>query len=240
MSIFFRQYDFGLNAGKEVVIVRRGIIALSCLVLLVGCAYPKYNYSGEFVRTMTAVSTGYELAQPGDIVLESSLSKETRTLYVTEPVKIAFYTLMPGYYDKHGEKASGEFFYPADTGEERGVVAKAAIADPWKTIMLPKSRDKLCIITFINAKACMPAHTFEVRSRRLEHSQNDKKELIFIGVEDGQVLFETRESEANIVVPSRSKSIRYFPDDVDIRYAGFRLADIRVEEGGLRYRVLSD
>ena len=74
-------------------------------------------------------------SQVGDVMLRQGKYKEHDAVYLKNETDVGWaYTLFSGYYLKHGDDEIGEYYQPGG-GDDGGRVQKAAIADPWKSVL---------------------------------------------------------------------------------------------------------
>ena len=217
----------------------RSVLWAFSVLMLAGCATPKYNYQPALADYKTEASGEPKLAAPGDMLLNAAQRMESDSLYLTATTKISIsYTLSRGYYDKKGEDGKGQYFYPA-SGPEAGSVDRMVLADPWKAIMVPSNGGKVCVVTIFRVKACTLSTAYEIRKREMPYAQSYDKTLYFYGVEGDVLLFEYREKAGGIEKPEARKIIRHKPEDGDVvQFGSLRIRVLSVAAGHLTYQVL--
>lgn len=207
--------------------------------MLTACATPKYNYTATVIEKKTIASAEPKVSVPGQVVLSAKRVKEHEAIYLTSPVKISFaYTLMQGYYKKEGDDASAEYFYPSG-GIDAGKIEKAILADPWKSVMLPRNGGQLCVITIFNAKACAATTNYEKRTQDVPLEDSFEKTLSYVGRKGDFVIFNYRESKSGVQTPSETKEFQHnLKSSSIVEFGTLKVEILSATDQQITYRVI--
>ena len=160
-------------------------------------------------------------------------------LYLSGTTNIRWaYTLYPGYYMKTGEDAAGEYFLPG-TGEDAGRIQKAALADPWKAVMLKREQPNLCVVTAFNIAACSNGQGIERKKKQILSQDSFQQTLIYSGRVGNKINIGYREFSNNTARPAFNNNVEY--DLTESKMIGYKGAQIEVLEATnqiIKYRVV--
>jgi hypothetical protein len=213
---------------------------LVAVLLLAGCAKPKYNYTALETSASEPRISSVNTSYVGDIMLRQGKYKEHDSIYVTKKIDVMWaYSLMPGYYLKQGEDDVGEFYYPG--GDEPGHVDKAMIADPWKSIMARKDPPAICVITMFNVATCNTENQnhFERRKKPLLNSGSFEQTLIYSGKIGDKINIGYREFSGNMARPAFSNNVEYdLSGSMLIGYKGAKIEVIEANNQFIKYKVI--
>ncbi|MBA3755593.1 MAG: hypothetical protein H0X02_04925 [Nitrosomonas sp.] len=114
-------------------------------------------------------------------MLRQGKYREHDAIYVKSQTSTGWaYTIYPGYYLKHGEDESAEY-YQVGGGNEAGYIEKAALADPWKMVMAKKEKSILCVITVFNVATCGDESGFDRLKKTFLSQDPFQQTLIYSG-----------------------------------------------------------
>lgn len=216
------------------------ILALS--VVLAGCAAPKFNYQPATVDLSEPPIGEVVERQVGEELLHQGRYREHEALKVDSPARVHWaYTVMPGYFLKIGQDDEGDFYRIGGAGDESGYVQKSAIADPFSALLL-KTDNTLCVITFINAKACgWNGGGVEKVRRPIISADYVQRTLIYNGRVGEKVNIGYREFSGNSARPAFNNNVEYdLTESKEIAYRGARIEILDANNRSIRYRVISN
>lgn len=216
-----------------------GIFALLGILVMTGCASPKYNYSANVTLISEPPLNATQVSSVGDVLLRQGKYKEHDAIYLPIKADISWaYDLLGGYYLKHGEDESAEYYLPG-TGEEAGKVDKAALADPWKSIMAKKGTKTLCIVTVFNAASCGDNVSFEHIKKAMLTQDSFQQTLIYSGKVGSKINIGYREFSSNLARPAFNNNVEYdLSESSIIGYKGAQLEVIEATNQHIKYRVI--
>ncbi|MFM0663812.1 hypothetical protein [Paraburkholderia sediminicola] len=167
--------------------------------------------------------------------------KEAEAIYVEHTTSARWaYTLYPGYYVKQGQDDTGEYFLPGG-GDEAGRVEKAALADPWKSVMARKSDGVLCVVTVFNVAACGDDTSFEHRKLSIYGHDSFQQTLIYSGRVGNKINIGYREFSNNMARPAFNNNVEYdLSESAIIGYKGAQLEVLDATNQYIRYRVIKN
>jgi hypothetical protein len=166
---------------------------------------------------------------------------ESDAIYLSSTVKVGLlspYSFSSGYYIKEGQDAKNEFYHP-EPGPEGGRVNKAALADPYKTMLVAKSKNTVCGVSVFNAKVCRD----DVDLRRLRRptlmADGFQQTLIYSGRIGNKINIAYREFSSNTARPAFNNDVEY--DLAESNIIGYKGAEIEIIEATnrmIKYRVI--
>ena len=217
------------------------ILMLSILGFgLVGCATPKYNYQAVPQNISKPPINSINEAYVGDKMLEQGVFIEREALYVPEVTKHSGYTFSVGYYLKTGEDAKGIYFQAINMIPNGGNLQKTFIVDPFKAVMLD-SKGEICIVTFINAKACTDEHQAKVSTLGVAADNSFQQTLIYSGKVGNKINVGYREFSSNVARPAFNNDVEYdLNESKTIGYKGALLEVIDANNQSIKYKVLKN
>jgi hypothetical protein len=212
-------------------------LAISVVFSLTGCAVPKNNYQNRSESVSEPPIGSISTSQVGDVLLRQGKFTEHAAIYVPTRISPVWaYTLYPGTYLKQGNDDIGEYFYPG--GPDAGRIEKAAIADPWISVLVKKDRS-LCIVTAFNVSACGAPGGYEHRSVPVQTQDSFQQTLIYNGKVGNKLNIAYREFSANHARPAFNNSVEY--DLTESNIVGYKGAQIEVIEATnrhIKYKVI--
>lgn len=208
------------------------ILVLTLLILLNGCATPKFNYSPQVIALSEPPIGVTSNVSVGDVMLRQGKYTEHDALYLSKNASIGWaYTLMPGFYLKTGNDDTGEYYLP-DRGQQGGGVNKAAFADPWKSIMTKKD-NQLCVVTVFNVSSCATDQAFERQKRSSLTQDSFQQTLIYSGKIGNKINIGYREFSNNMARPAFNNNVEY--DLSESKIIGYKGAQIEIFEATNQY-----
>lgn len=217
----------------------RFAIPLLLAATLVGCASPKYNYVPASVAISEPPIGSVTTVRIGDTMLRQGKYREHDALYLRAAREISWaYTLHPGYYFKDGEDESAEFYSPG-RGENGGKVEKAALADPWKSVMTKKSAQELCVVTVFNATSCNAVQDIERTKRPVLTDDSFQQTLIYNGRVGSKINIGYREFSNNLARPAFNNSVEYDLNDSNlIAYKGAEMEILEATNQHIKFKLI--
>lgn len=217
----------------------RYVFAFVAALTMTGCASPKYNYTANVTAISEPPLNTIQTSHVGDILLRQGKYKEHDAIYLPSKVDISLaYSLLAGYYLKHGEDESAEYYLPGG-GDEAGRVDKAALADPWKSVMAKKNRQTLCVVTVLNVTSCDDDANFEHRKKPMLTQDSFQQTLIYSGKVGNKVNIGYREFSGSLARPAFSNNVEY--DLSESHIIGYKDAQLEILEATnqfIKYRVI--
>lgn len=205
---------------------------------LAGCATPKYNYQAIPQNISKPPINSINTAHVGDKMLEQGVFLEKEALYIPQAVKYSGYMFGQGYYLKTGEDAKGQYFQAINTIPGGGNLQKNIIVDPFKAVMLD-SRNELCIITVLNAKACTDRHESKLSKIGVAADNSFQQTLIYSGRVGNKINIGYREFSSNMARPAFNNDVEYdLNESKQIGYKGALLEVIDANNQNITYKVL--
>jgi hypothetical protein len=217
----------------------KSILAVIAVCLLTACATPKYNYMPEAISISEPPIGVERTSTVGDVMVRQGKYKEHDAIYLSVETKPVWaYTLFPGYYLKHGEDEGGEYFFPGG-GDDAGRIEKAALADPYKTVMTKKEGNALCVVTAFNVAACGNGHPFERRKKPVLSQDSFQQTLIYSGRVGNKINIGYREFSNSVARPAFNNNVEYdLSESKTIAYKDARLEIIEATNQFITYKVI--
>ncbi len=209
---------------------------LSVVVLLAGCATPKYNYrpvavdiSEPALNAEVQRSVGEEMLKQGKYALVDVLNVEAST----KPHWGV--TVLPGLFRKTGADEEANYYDLGGRGGESGAVEKSWVVDPLKALMVKKSDRSICVITILNASACSDKEkdNYKEERRSVVYENSVQQTLIYSGRIGSRIRFGYREFSNNYARPAFSNDVEY--DLLESRTIAYKGAMIEVIEATNQY-----
>lgn len=209
------------------------------VLLAAGCASPKYNYQASVKAISEPPLNTVQTSFVGDILLRQGKYKEHDAIYLPIKADVSWaYTLRAGYYLKHGEDDSAEYYVPGG-GDESGYVEKAGLADPWKSVMAMKDNPTLCVVTVFNATSCGSRMNFERRRKPINSQDSFQQTLIYSGKVGNKINIGYREFSADFARPAYNNDVEYDLSESNIiGYKGAQLEILEATNQYIRYRII--
>jgi len=217
------------------------LIVLFSLLVMTGCASPKYNYMPNVTAISEPPLNTIQTSHVGDVLLRQGKYKEHEAIYLPAKVDVSLaYSLFAGYYLKHGEDESAEYYLPGG-GDEAGHVDKAALADPWKSVMAKKGSQTLCVVTAFNTTSCDDNVNFERRKKTVLTQDSFQQTLIYSGRVDNKINIGYREFSGNLARPAFNNNVEYdLTESPTIGYKGALIEVIDATNQYIKYRVINN
>lgn len=217
------------------------LLTLFAALTITGCASPKYNYTASVTAISEPALNTVQTSELGDVLLRQGKYKEHDAIYLPAKADVSWaYSLFAGYYLKHGEDETAEYFLPGG-GDEAGHVDKAGIADPWKSVMAKKNRQTLCVVTVFNAATCSNDMNFEHRKKPMLTQDSFQQTLIYSGKVGNKINIGYREFSGSLARPAFNNNVEYdLSESSIIGYKGAQLEIIEATNRHIKYRVVKN
>lgn len=219
-----------------------GLLFTICSVLgLVGCASPTYNYMPETTNLSFPEVDSIATARVGDELLSQGKYIESEAIEVTEQEQIGLaYTIYPGHFLKQGEDNEATYYrLSSQSGAAR--IAKSALADAYKGVMVDKSDLEFCVITWTNAYTCDDDVRYEKTMLPVIAEDSFQQTLIYNGKVGDKINIGYREFQSNRARAAFSNEVEYdLSDSNTIGYKGAELEIIEATNQSIKYRVISN
>ncbi len=219
------------------------LVMLCCVVLLVGCAAPKYNYFPHELEISEPLLNNVSTAYVGDSMVHQGKYVESDAIFMRSDTVIgllAVYTFTRGYYLKKGSDQESEFYLP-EGGSESGRVIESPIADPFQVIRLDKKSGDLCGVTTFNLEACTDKHDYERKKYPIASHDSFQQILIYSGRIGDKVNIGYREFSNNVARPAFSNDVEYDINDSNIiGYKGCQIEIIEANNQYIKYKVIKN
>lgn len=214
-------------------------VAIAITVLLSACATPKYNYAPVAISVSEPPLNSVNVSQVGDVMLRQGKYKEQDAIYVKTETSAGWaYTVYPGYYLKHGEDGVAEYYQPGG-GDEAGRVGRAALADPWESVMAKKDKPVLCVVTVFNVASCGSESNFEHKKKPILSQDSFQQTLIYSGKFGSKINIGYREFSGSIARPAFNNNVEYdLSESPVIGYKGAQIEVLEATNQHIKYKVL--
>lgn len=201
-----------------------------------GCATMQHNYVPKVERIDFPAKNKETTRFIGDAMLIQGFAATIDCLHVLQPASGMAYDISSGLYPKVGFEGTKVFFSPRGM---TGQVTKAALADPFKGLMVDlKDNNQVCVITIFNALACYDA-PYKIEKRASVDVESFQKTLYFSGVEGDSALFMYTETLNGHV--THTHNVKYdMNKNTTIGYRGAKIHIIEVSNESITYEVLSN
>lgn len=223
-----------MNASKLKIFVMVAVTSL-----LTGCASPKFNYAPVSAAISEPPLNAVITSQIGDVMLRQGTYREHDSFYlarVSEPHWA--YTLHPGYYLKQGEDEAAEYFMPSG-GPDGGRVDKAALADPWRSLMIRKNKPGVCVVTVFNLVVCGDDVQVARSKKAIATEDTFQQTLLYNGKVGNKVNIGYREFSGSLARPAFNNSVEYdLSESSVIGYKGAQLEILEATNQHIKYKVL--
>lgn len=218
--------------------------SLSVVVLLLGlsaCATTNTNYRPVSVDISEPPLNQVVTAEVGDTMLRQGKYVETDAIYLSQDVKVGLfgaYRFSPGYYLREGEDSKNEFYHP-EPGPEGGRVDKAALADPFKTMLISKTEPTVCGVSVFGAKVCEKNISFRRLRRPALTADGFQQTLLYSGRIGNKINISYREFSNDIARPAFNNDVEYdLSESTTIGYKGAEIEIIEATNRMIKYRVI--
>lgn len=210
------------------------------IIGLVGCATPKYNYQAIPQNISKPPIGSINEANVGDKMLEQGIFIERDALLISKITKISGYTFNEGYYLKVGGDAKGIYFQAINMIPNGGNLQKNFIVDPYKAVMLD-SKNELCVITVLNAKACSEVHEAKITKLGVAADNSFQQTLLYSGKVGSKINISYREFSSNVARPAFNNDVEYdLSESKQIGYKGALLEIIDANNQNIKYKVIKN
>jgi hypothetical protein len=220
------------------------LVCVALAGLFSGCATPTHNYQPVTMNISEPPINSVNIKQVGDEMLKQGKYREHDALYVQSELKVDWaYTVYPGYFLKTGDDAEGEYYRIGGAGENSGYVEKAAIADPYKSLMVKKASNELCVITAFNIADCTNGikDGFERVKKPVISQDTVQRTLLYSGKSGNKINIGYREFSGNIARPAYNNDVEYdMSESTQIGYKGALLDILEATNSHIKYKVLSN
>jgi len=214
------------------------------IFMITGCATPKHNYQPVTQNISEPPIGSINTKQVGDEMLKQGKYREHEAIHVSTEIKPDWaYTIYPGYFLKTGEDESGEYYRIGGAGEESGYVDKAVFADPYKSLMVKKDSNVLCVVTAFNVAACFNgiSEGYEKVKKPIISQDTVQRTLLYSGRSGNKINVGYREFSGSIARPAFSNNVEYdMNESTNIGYKGALLDIIEATNSYIKYKVLSN
>lgn len=219
----------------------RFTITIGALVILAGCASPNYNYMPKTTDLSFPEVGSVATARVGDKMLSQGKYIESEAIRVLEQEQIKLaYTIFPGYFLKQGEdnKAS---YYKITTGEGAGRIEKSALADMHNAVMVDKSDNEFCVVTWLDTYSCDDEVRFEKTMEEVVTPDSFQQTLIYNGKVGDKINVGYREFSSNRARNAFRNEVEYDLSESNvIGYQGAQVEVIEATNQTIKYRVISN
>lgn len=215
------------------MILRRMLVVFFLVGAISGCATPKYNYAPEVIAISEPPVGSVSTARIGDTMLKQGKYKEHAALYVPAKRDVTWgYEVHQGYYLMSGQDDKAEYYTP-EQSTSGGRIEKAALADPWKSLMVRKAKPELCVVTILNAFVCKPSSDLQRTKRPILADDAFQRTLIYNGRVGSKINIAYREFSNNVARPAFNNEVEY--DLSESRIIGYKGAELEVVEATNQY-----
>jgi hypothetical protein len=224
--------------------IRNSLVSMPLVavaLVLTGCVSTNTNYQPLMIDISEPPLGQVVTAEVGSAMLNQGKFVETDAIYLGERVGVGLfnaYTFSPGYYIKEGEDKKNEFYRP-ELSAEGGRVDKAALADPYKTMLLPRGKNTVCAVTVFNVKVCKN----DVDVRRLRRpaliADGFQQTLIYSGRIGNKINIAYREFSNNTARPAFNNDVEYdLSESMVIGYKGAEIEIVEATNRMIKYKVV--
>lgn len=217
------------------------ICLLLVAMVLTSCATTNTNYQPTFIQISDPPLNSIVEAEVGETMLRQGKYVETDAIFIPSEVRLGLlgaYKLQRGYYVKEGGNEKNEFFQP-ERSAEGGRVDVAALADPYKTVLVPRSGKKVCGVSVFGGKVCEDNIQFRRLKRPVLTSDGFQQTLIYSGRIGNNVNISYREFSNSMARPAFNNEVEY--DLGESNVVGYKGAEIEIIEATnrlIKYRVI--
>jgi hypothetical protein len=208
---------------------------------LTACVTTNTNYRPTSVDISEPAIGQVVTAEVGGTMLRQGKYTEQEAIYLPSDVRIgafAPYTLSRGYYVREGEDAKNEFYHP-EPGPEGGRIDKAALADPFKTVMLRRADNAICAVTVMNVKVCEKNVSFQRLKRPALTIDGFQQTLLYSGRIGNKINISYREFSNNMARPAFNNDVEYdLGESMVIGYKGAEIEIVEATNRMIKYRVI--
>lgn len=217
------------------------LLALGFIVTLTGCTTPSYNYIPKTTNLSFPEVGSVSVARVGDKMLSQGKYVESDAIRVLEQEQIKLaYTVFPGYFLKQGENSKG-IYYKITTGAGAGRIEKSALADTHKLVMVDKSDNEFCVVTWIDTYSCDDEVKYQRTREEVVTPDSFQQTLIYNGKVGDKINIGYREFSAQRARDAFRNEVEYDLAESDtIGYQGAQLEIIEATNQSIKYRVISN
>ncbi|QXX82961.1 lipoprotein [Providencia sp. R33] len=221
--------------------MKKVILAFIAVVLVSGCTSTKYNYMPKVKNISEPPIGSVNTAYVGDSLLKQGIMSEYEGIKVTAPARVSWtYTITSGVFKKIGDSTEGEFYFPAGTIDS-GTVDKAAIADPWKAIMVKAKTKELCVITAFGVAVCESNMPYEKTMLNVANDNSFQQTLLYNGRVGNKINIGYREASSNMARPAFNNDVEYdLSESKVIGYKGAKVEVMDATNQSIKYKVISN
>jgi hypothetical protein len=222
------------------MIFRIAIAAVAGLMLS-GCVTTNTNYRPVATEVSEPPIGQVVTADVGNAMVKQGKYVEHDAINLPEEISIGMfgaYQLSRGYYLREGEDAKGEFYSP-ERGPEGGDIRKSAMADPFKTVLVERNTNAVCVVTIMNVKACEKNVRFDRLKRPALTADGFQQTLIYSGRVGSKINIAYREFSNSTARPAFNNDVEYdLNESMVIGYKGAEIEVIEATNRYIKYKVI--
>ncbi len=211
------------------------------MVLLIGCATPKYNYYPRLTEISEPPLNVVVTVYVGDSMVRQGKYSEHEAIYLIKDTKVGTlgsYTFTRGYYLKKGADQNSEFYLPAN-GPDSGRVIEGAFSDPFQVIRIDKNSGKICGVSIFNLESCTSDTNYMKKKYPIASSDSFQQTLIYSGKVGNKINIGYREFSNDFARPAFNNDVEYdLSDSRVIGYKGCRIIVIEATNEFIKYKVI--
>lgn len=219
----------------------RLLLAAGLLLVLSACATTNTNYRPVAVDISEPPLGQVVTAEVGGTMLRQGKYVEMDAIYLSQDVKVGLlgaYSFSRGYYLREGEDAKNEFYHP-EPGPEGGRIDKAALADPFRTILVSKTAPTICGVSVFGAKVCEKNVSFQRLRRPALTVDGFQQTLLYSGRIGNKINISYREFSNSIARPAFNNDVEYdLGESMTIGYKGAEIEIIEATNRMIKYKVI--
>lgn len=219
----------------------QAICAFASALLLSACATTNRDYQPTFTQISDPPLNAVVVAEVGETMLRQGKYVETEAVFIPAEVRLGLlgaYKLQRGYYVKEGGNDKNEFFQP-ERSAEGGRVDVAALADPFKTVLIPRAGSKVCGVSILGGRVCENGVQFQRLQRPVLTADGFQRTLIYSGRVGNKVNISYREFSNSIARPAFNNEVEYdLGESSVIGYKGAEIEIIEATNRSIKYRVI--
>lgn len=218
------------------------LILFSLLLLLVGCASPKFNYSPAEVFTALPENNSVITAYVGDTLVEQKTLVIHDAIELKAPVHLSLdaYIIPAGIYRKLGEDEikKADVYSPTSEADEKIILGK--FVAPAVAILAGKDENELCVVRAEGTCHCTDAD-FTPTTVRYLSKNSFQQALLYSGKVGDKLNISYREFSNNHARQAFTHNVEYdLNESKIIGYKGALIEIIEATNNHVTYRVLNN